>query len=774
MTLEITLLFAILGAMVWLFLTEKLPIDLTAFAGLVVLVFLGYVRPDEAFEGFASPAVITMLSIFIVSGALQRTGVADLVGGWAHTVLGSRETVLIVAIMTIAGGLSAFMNNIAATAVLMPAVAAIARRSGLSPSRLFMPLSFGAILGGTMTLIGTPPNILAGDLLRERGFEPFGLFDFTPIGVVLLAIGIVYMVTIGRHLVPVREAADREERDLARSYGLRERTVSIRVPPHSPLSHRSLAETRLGSALGVQVVAIERDGERILAPDAETIVRPGDVLDVEGRIEDLEELVRVRELEVYEAVAGKLPRPIPGVSGMRAVVAERSPQRGRTLREIQFRDRYGAIVIGVIRGGTLIQEQLAEMALQAGDEILALGPRERLEAFAERPGFVDVEIGLSALQEVSDELFAIHVPAGSDLAGKTIAENRFGELAGVTVSAIVRGDETRLGPSPQDTIEEDDYLLVAGEPSRITRLHELGELELEESSEEDALESAEVGVIEAALAPRARIAGHTIDELDLRDRYGLQVLAIERQGEAIRRDLAHVTLRIGDALLLQGPYEKLRLLGPDEDFVVLSEIARAPRRTEKAPYAFGGLLLMVGLVVAGIQPIHVASFTAATAVVLTGALRMEEAYRAVDWRVIFLVAAVLPVGMAMERTGAVLLLADTVTAVTGPIGPYATLGALIVLSSLFSQGLDSALAVVLLTPISLQAAEQLGMSPFSVMMGISLAASMAFMMPFSQKANLIVMGAGGYRAMDYVKVGTPLTIVLLIVMTLVVPIFFPF
>jgi di/tricarboxylate transporter len=182
MSLEIGFLFAVLIVMVYLFLTEKLPIDLTAFLGLVFIVLTGYVGPKEAFSGFSSTAVITMLSIFILSGALDQTGLADMVGRRVHAMIGAREVPLIIMIMLVAGLLSAFANNIAATAVLMPAVASIAHRSGLSPSRFFMPLSFGAILGGTTTMVGTPPNILAAEMLRDRGMEPFSLFSFTPMG----------------------------------------------------------------------------------------------------------------------------------------------------------------------------------------------------------------------------------------------------------------------------------------------------------------------------------------------------------------------------------------------------------------------------------------------------------------------------------------------------------------------------------------------------------------------------------------------------------------
>ncbi|MDH3216213.1 MAG: SLC13 family permease, partial [Candidatus Krumholzibacteria bacterium] len=221
-------------------------------------------------------------------------------------------------------------------------------------------------------------------------------------------------------------------------------------------------------------------------------------------------------------------------------------------------------------------------------------------------------------------------------------------------------------------------------------------------------------------------------------------------------------------------WEKIRRLAADPDFVVLSRTAAAPRRTRRAPVALAGLLLMVGMVVSGFQPIHVAAFTAASLVILFGALNMQEAYRAIEWRVIFLVAAVLPVGIAMERTGAAHLLADGVAGIAGPFGFYAVLAALIGLSSLLSQGLDGAPAVVLLTPVAMQTASDLGLSTYTVMMGVSLAASAAFMTPFSHKASLLVMGAGGYRAMDYVRVGTPLTIVILLLLVFLVPLFFPF
>jgi len=776
MTWEIGFLFAVLVVMVWLFLTERLPIDLTAFSGLVILVMTGYVASDEAFTGFASPAVITMLSIFIVSGGLLQTGVADLVGGRIHALVGSREISLMVTIMLVVGVLSAFMNNIAATAVMMPAVASMARRSGLSPSRLFMPLSFGAILGGTTTLVGTPPNILAASMLAERGYKPFTLFDFTELGAVLLGVGILYMITVGRRILPSEgtERALSEGRDLARVYQLDERLFAIRIPKKSRLDGLTLGQTRLGRGLGVQVVAIQRKKKRLLAPEADAVIRAGDVLHVEGRRSNVQQMLRLEGVEVEETTPEDLPRPTKGASGILARLAGESPLLGHSLRDLEFRERFGLVVVGIVREGRLLRQRLGREILRDGDEILAVGSQARVEDLAAHPYFEALEVGLRAVANLHESLYQLRIPEGSPLAGKSVRECRFGELAEVTVGGIIRRGETLLAISPDEPIQAGDRLLIAAEPSHMETLVGLGEVKIDPSAAESTLESEDVGVVEASLSPRSSVAGKNLADLDFRERYGLQVLAIWREGSPIHARLGEMALRIGDAFLLQGTWDKVRRMAADPDFVVLSQTAQAPRRTNKAPYALGALVVMIAMVVTGFQPIHVAAFTAATLVVLTGALKMEEAYRAIEWRAIFLVAAILPVGIAMERSGAARLMADTVTDIAGPFGPYAVLASLICLSSLLSQALDGAPAVVLLTPVALQAAAQLDLSPYPIMMGVSLAASAAFMTPFSHKANLLVMGAGGYRSWHYLKVGTPLTIILLALMVLLVPVFFPF
>ncbi|MBN1825079.1 MAG: SLC13 family permease [Candidatus Eisenbacteria bacterium] len=775
MTPEIGILFAVLGGMAYLFFTEKLPVDLTAFAGLVILTLAGFLGTDEAFTGFASPAVITMFSVFFVSAGLLHTGVADWIGNRVHRLLGSRETPLIVAIMLVAGVLSAFMNNIAAAAVLLPAVASIAREAKVSPSRLFIPLSFGAILGGTTTLVGTPPNILADSMLRARGLPGFSLFDFTPIGAVLLGVGILFMATVGRRLLPRRSIAEESARggDLVRAYKLSDLLFSIRIPHDSLLSGRTLEDSRLGAALGVQVVGILREGKRQLAPNADATLRGGDVLLVKGKFDDVQELFRMQGLELADARPWDLARATGRIGGAAARIASGSAMAGRTLRGVHFRRRFGAMVVGIRRDEKLLQRALADEPLSEGDEILVFGTQAQLEEVAKQKDFHMQPMGPSLFEDLRGQISFLKVPDGSKLAGASVAESRLGELTGLTVVGISRGEETLLGVDPEEKLRAGDRLLVAGDERRIRSLLALGDVQIQPETEDDELESEDVGIVEATLTPRSRAAGKSLRDLEFREKYGLQVLALWREGKPIHSGFARRPLRFGDALLLQGPWSRIRLLGSDPDFVVLSTRAAEPRRTRRAPVAVGALALLIALVSTGWQPIHVAAFAAAVFTVLGGAVTMEEAYRAVEWRAVFLVAAILPVGIAMERTGAAMLLSHAVTDLAGPHGPYAVLAGLVVLSSLLSQSLDGAPAVVLLTPVAIATAEELGMDPRTVMMGVGLAASAAFMTPFSHKANLLVMGAGGYRVRDYLRAGTPLTLILLALLVLLTPVFFP-
>ena len=782
MTIEIASLLGIFTVLVYLFLTEKLPVDLTAFLGLAALIFGGFVRPEEAFSGFASPAVITTLFIFLLGGALQQTGVADAIGLQAYRLAGGRELWLIVMVMLTTGLLSSFMPNIATTAVMMPAAAGLAQRSGVPASRLFMPLSFAAVLGGTVTLVGTPPNILAGSILQERGGESLRLFDFTPVGACLLGAGILYMVTIGRRFLPDRgRSRDRNSgRDLARLYHLEERLFSIRIPSPSRLDGMTLAQAQLGRTLKSQVLAIRSQGRTRLAPDGGTVLRSGDVLLTAGRLDDIQELFRVRGVAIQGASAEDLP-PLGGeILGVRLPVTAYSLLTGRTLRELHFRERHGAVVVGIEREGRLLQENLGDTVLHEGDHILAFGPQDVIARLA--AGVQDGAKTVAAsellqfkdLQKYAARFFLVGIPENSPLVGLSLGKSHLGQLVGLTVTGLVREGQTLLGLAPQEVFRPADQLLVGGDPAGILSVLDLGEISLDSRIEADDLESEDIGIVEATVAPRSQIAGRSLRQLAFRERYGVQVMALWREGKPRRADLADLPLRFGDALLLQGPREKLHLLVADPDLVILTPGARPQRRTRKAPVALGGLLLLVGLVVTGWQPIQVAAFAAATFVILGGALTMQEAYRAVEWRMIFLLAAILPIGIALERTGAAALAANAVTDLAGPYGPHMLFAALVVLASVLSQTLDSGPAVVILAPVALRIAEQAQLSVLTLFVGIALGASAAFMTPFSHKAHLLVMGAGGYKAADYFKVGTPLTLLVLVIIVVLVPLVFPF
>ena len=776
MTIEMGFLFAVIGGMAVLFFTEKLPVELTAFLGLVILTLLGYVSPSEAFTGFSSPAVITMLSIFFVSAALLHTGVADVIAGRVHKIIGNRETLLIIAIMIVAGVLSAFMNNIAAVAVLLPAVASICKKTEIPPSRLFIPLSFGAILGGTMTLVGTPPNILAGDILREKGLESFSLFDFTPLGMILLGCGILYMITIGRVLLPNRTIANAVSRseDLAQVYRLEKSLISIRISPGSKLDGLTLEKAQLGSTLDVQVVGIIREGIKQLAPGADTLLRTNDVLLVEGPFDKLKALFKGQGIDLGDPNPDELTEALSHVKCISARITKGSAYINKTLRDIDFRKRLGAVVVGIRRANDLINVDLAAVQFQEGDDLVALGTPDQLDRITETE---DMEISYLEPTDIGDlrsHLFLLGIHAGSPLVGTTILESRIGELVGLTVAGIIRKRKTLLAVRPKERIHAGDELLVAGETERIRQLVSLGDVQLQQEITEAGIQSDDVGIVEVTLSPRSKAAGKTLAEVDFRENTGLQVLSIWTKGRAIHSDLVSHKLKVGDALLVQGNWNRIRMLGASPDFVVLSPSAQEHRRTRKAPVALGALGVMIAMVITGFMPIHVAAFTAATLVALFGAVTMEEAYRAVEWKAVFLVAAILPVGIAIERTGAAALASDAVTSLAGPWGPYGVLGGLVALASMLSQALDGAPAVVLMAPVVMPAAEQMGISIQSVMMAVALAASAAFMTPFSHKANLLVMGAGGYRVIDYLKVGTPLTIILLVLMVLLVPVFFPF
>jgi di/tricarboxylate transporter len=591
MTPEIALTLTIIVAALALFATEKLRVDLVALLVLLSVGLLRLINPEQIFEGFANQAVITVWAVYIVSGGLFRTGVADAMGRGILRLAGDREPRLIATIMLTCGVISAFMNNVGATAMLMPALVGISRRTRIAISKLLMPLSFSSLLGGKMTLIGTPANILAMGILADRGLPTLGFFEFAPMGIVVLTTGILYMILIGRHLLPVREGAQ-GRRDV---YRLREYVTEVLVSDTSPLAGKTLLESGLGRDYDLTVLAIERDGVSVSPIKRDTRIQTADLLTVEGSADDLVEA------------------------------------------------------------------------------------REALRLSIESEWRLDVE----------------------------------------------------------------------------------------------RLEPGAVQLVEATLAPRSSLVGRTLRGVRFRDRYGFTALAIWRHGEALTEKLREVPLQFGDALLLQGPRHRVQELQEGQDFLVLEPLEMTQLRRKKAPIAIAALALAILLVVFADFHISMAMVIASVIMILTGCLTIEEAHESIDWRTVFLVAGMLPLGMAMEATGTAEYLANAMLDTLGDYGPIGLLAGTYLLAALITQAMSNAAAMVLIVPIAVDTALGLGANHLTFTMAVVIGAATSFMTPIGHKANVLVFGPGGYRFFDYARVGALLTVFLLIVSMIFLPFFWP-
>ncbi len=591
LTPEIIATLAITGAAIVLFATEKLRPDLIALMVLLTLVLVKLVSAEQAFASFSSPAVITVWAVYIVSGGLFRTGVADFLGQHIFRLAGSNQPRLIAVIMLTCGFMSAFMNNIGATAVLLPAVIGLARQTKIPVSRLLIPLAFASLLGGNMTLIGTPPNILANNILVERGLPAFSFFDFAPTGAIVFAVGIVYMVTFGRFLLPVRETPDAPQEE----YGLREYVSEVRVRADGELAGKSLVESRLGADYDLNVLAIRRGDGLLTWLDRDTRIQADDLMIIEGAIDDL---MRARE-----------------------------------------------------------------------------------------------ELGL--------------------------------------------------------------------------------EIEAERETELQQLESERAHILEATLAPHSRMIGRTLRGIRFRDRYGFTALAIWRQGAMMTERLRDVRLQFGDALLLQGPRHRMSMLQEGGEFLVLERVEIEWRRRRLGPLAAGIMVLVLGLVTFGGLHVSTAMVIGAVLMVLTNCLTMEDAYASIEWRSVFLIAGMLPLGTAMELTGTAPFLADLLTGTLGGFGPLAVLAGIYVLVALLTQPMSNAAATVLMVPIAIDTAVKLGASPHPFVLAAVIGASTSFLTPVGHQANILVFGPGGYKFFDYTRVGALLNVIILIAMLIFIPMIWP-
>ncbi|NJC95588.1 MAG: SLC13 family permease [Anaerolineae bacterium] len=598
---ELIITLVILAGAIVLFLSERLSVDLVALLVLVALGLSRVLTPQEVFSGFSDTAVITILAIFVLAHALEVTGIAERMGDVLVRTAGGSEVRLIVALMSAAAFMSLFMNNIAVASILLPATSSIAKRTNIKISRLLMPLAFGTLLGGTATLF-TTTNIVVSGVLKSNGYRGFGVLDFAPVGLPLVIVGIVYMAIWGRRLLPaesrteVEDVIHQADYDLLQMYHLGERLFRARIPSSSSLIEKDLAESALREKFGLNVVAVELSGGTLLAPEPDFIIHEGDILLLAGRLDEFRQL----NAEAY----------------------------------------------------------------------------------------LDV-------------------------------------------------------------------------------------LPMRQYSESD-LESASVAVIEAVLSPRSQLVGRTLKETQFREKFGMMVLAVWNGERVIRTRRSDLKLAFGDALLLQGPRKKLPLLRQDPNLIVLSkdeEKSQAVSNKGWLALTIFGLTILVAAL--GRFSVSEVMLTGALAMVIASVVTMEQVYRAIEWRIVFLVAGMLPLGLAMTKTGATTIFAGALTGMLKPLGPLALLLGLLVITVLLSQAMKGAAVSAVVAPIAIQAAQQFGVDPRAMAMGVALATSLAFVTPLGHPVNILMMGPGGYRFRDFFKVGLPLTILLFFVILVTLPIFWP-
>ncbi len=776
-SVSILIVLAILSAAVILFVTERIRSDLVALLVLLSLMLTGLLSSEQALAGFANPVIITIASVLVLSGSLARTGVASAIGRQVLQLSGRSEGRLIAVMMSTVGLLSGIMNDIGVTALMMPVVIDIARRTERPPSKLLIPLAFGSLLGGMTTLIGTTPNILISGALQERGLEPFAMFDFTPVGLAVLAAGIGYMLLLGRRLLPDRQRRE-ERQDLEGLYELDSVLFTLSTPSDSPLMGRTLAESHLGSALGLNVLAIERDGRTLRAPPPNVVLSSGDRLIVEGRLSQLESLRGWKHFLREPAEPALFDLSGDSTELAEAELKESSTWVGQSLAEVRLRQRFGVNVLALRRGGNTHLDNLPKIRLRAGDVLLLLGRPERIMPLAKRKGLRRLEVlsGQDAerLYDLPRHLLQVRLPDDSLLAGKRLEETRLGDAFSLTVLGIRRAEERIPFPEPDEELQGGDVLLLEGNPHDLDLLDALQELSVDLAARRalEDLESEDIGMAEVMLTPRSTLAGCTPRELDFRERYGLTVVAIWRGDRAYRSNLRDRRLRAGDAFVVYGPRRRLAMLAPDPDFLVL-EGGEKELRKEKMLTAS---LIMVGVlasVIAELLPIYLAAPLGASLMVLTRCITLDEAYRSIELKAIVLVGGMLSMGAAMEQTGAARLIAESVLGSVAAYGPSAVLTGLFFVTALSAQIMPTAAVAVLVTPIALSSAQDLGLSPYALSMIVALGSSSAFLSPVGHPVNLLVMSIGGYRYFDYTKVGLPLLLTVFVVVLLVLPLVWP-
>ena len=589
MTLEIALVFGLLIAALVVFALDLFPIDFVAFGIMAAMLALGPLvglTPREAISGFSNPATITVLAMFILSGGIYRTGLVNELGHRAIRLAGDSELRQLLVVMLIVGPTSAFINNTAAVAILIPLVTTMAREHGQAPSKLLIPLSYTSQLAGVITLIGTSTNILASELAAEAADQgcaqcgAFGLFEFAPIGLLIFVTGAVYLIVVGRRLLPER----RMESEITERYEVKEYLSEIVVLADSELVGQTLVESRLSERFDVQVLEIIREGQKLGPTIGHRVLRSGDILFIRASSDQL--------LAIKDAVRG-----------------------------------------------------------------LAIEP------------------------------------------------------------------EVRLG--------------------------------------DRALASDDLGLLELIIAPNAELIGGTLESTNFRNRYNATVIAMQKYGQFVRERMGKVRLDFGDTLLVQGERSTLEQFKRDPDFIVTEELQPEAFRREKIPTALGIVAGVVLFAALG-APILVTAMVGCVLMVLSGCLNVNELHESIRWDVIFLLAGVIPLGLAMEKTGGAALLANLAAGSAEHVPAVVVLMIFYLISMLMTGLISNNATVVVLVPVGVATGLTLGLNPEAFILAIMFAASTSFWTPVGYQTNTMVYGPGGYKFLDFMRVGGPLNVILAI------------
>ncbi|MUW14345.1 sodium-coupled transporter [Halorubrum sp. CBA1125] len=616
--------FGVIAAALLLFVAQPIPIDTTAIALMVALILLEPwtgVAPADGVSGFSNPATVTVLAMFVLSEGVRQTGAIQILTRKVSAYTGDDETKQLLAVVGLSGPPAGFVNNTPIVAVLIPAIHDLAKKANTSPSTLLMPLSFAAMMGGTLTLIGTSSNLLASDVWARQGgpgAEPFGMFEFTQLGIVVLAVGVVYLLTVGRYLTPARIEPSS---DLGEEFGVSEYLTDVVVREESPL-------------IGTPVRAIRRDDEL--------------------------------DLDVFQ----------------------------------------------IVRNGRTITRGIRDARIRAGDILAVRTDEETLQR-------VLAEESLDLLPEVIDE---------------------FDEEESERIKRAVVSELDATTPTPESDREADASADDAEEPA-----------------------AGEQAFAEVALLPGSWLSGRTFRVTDFQRRHDVTVLAVRRGNDVIRQRMRDLRLRGGDTLLVRTTESTLAELRADRSLIVSGDGHWESFDRRKIPVALGIVGSVVGLAAFDLVPIMVGALAGIVAMIVTGCLRPADAYEAVSWDVIFLLAGVIPLGIAMEESGAAAFLGERIVGLGGLLSPLILLGAFYLFTALLTNLISNNASVVLMIPVAIDAATAVGANPFSFVLAVTFAASTAFMTPVGYQTNLMVYGPGGYRFSDFVRVGLPLQLLLTVV-----------